>query len=246
MANKTCLILGSNSDLGEAIAYKFAKEGFDIQLAARKITDYQQRLSADISIKNDVKTFNLLFDGNEFENHMEFVKSLPMFPDVVVSVFGYLGDHNKALGNFNESLAIINNNYVAHVSILNILANIMEDDHAGTIIGISSVAGERGRGNNYIYGSAKAGFTAYLSGLRNRLSKSHVNIITVIPGYIDTKMISHLKTPSILTAQPSTVAKTIYIAYKRKKEKIYVLGIWKMITCIIKLIPEKIFKKLSL
>lgn len=242
---ETCLILGSNSDLGEAIAYKFAEEGYNIVLASRKITDYQSRLSTDLCIKKGIKATNVLFEGNELSNHSEFVDSLPVCPDIVISVFGYLGNHEYALNALEETLLIINSNYVAHVSILNIFANIMERRKKGTIIGISSVAGERGRGNNYIYGSAKAAFTQYLSGLRNRLSKSNVHVITVIPGYINTKMISHLKISPFLIVKPEIAAKSIFTAYMTKKNKIYISSIWRFIMYLIKIIPENIFKKIN-
>src|SRR5690606_12784913 len=116
----------------------------------------------------------------------------------------------------------------------------------GTIVGISSVAGERGRQSNYLYGSAKAGFTAYLSGLRNALFSDNVHVVTVLPGFVYTKMTENLNLPKLLTAQPSEVADAIYAAVQKKKNTIYVRWFWKWIMLIIKCIPEFIFKKLKL
>ena len=114
------------------------------------------------------------------------------------------------------------------------------------MIGISSVAGDRGRASNYIYGSAKSGLNAFLSGLRNRLYPYGINVMTVTPGYVNTKMTLGLKLPKSLTTSPTKVAYFIYKAYKEKKDVLYVLPIWKLIMIIIMMIPESIFKKMKL
>ncbi|MDD3877687.1 MAG: SDR family oxidoreductase [Bacteroidales bacterium] len=245
MINKTCLILGSNSDVGQATAYAFAKNGYDIILATRQISDYQKRLAADIALCNNVRTENVVFDGASHSNHKAFYESLSQKPDVVVSVFGYLGNHEKALTVFNETYTILDANLIGHISVLNIIADDMTKKRSGVIIGVSSVAGDRGRKSNYIYGCAKAGFTQYLSGLRGRMLEYNVHVISVIPGFINSKMIKGLKTPEKLTAQPEQVAKSIWRAFRKKKNVIYVLGLWRLIMFIIKMIPESIFKKLN-
>ncbi|MGB1318607.1 MAG: SDR family NAD(P)-dependent oxidoreductase, partial [Flavobacteriales bacterium] len=112
--------------------------------------------------------------------------------------------------------------------------------------GISSVAGERGRGTNYVYGSAKAGMTAYLDGLRNYLLPKGVHVVTVKPGYVDTKMKAGKPTPGIVTASPEQVAKAVFRGYKSKKNTIYVLWMWRWIMLIIRNIPEFIFKRMKL
>ncbi|HEY2727571.1 MAG TPA: SDR family NAD(P)-dependent oxidoreductase, partial [Parafilimonas sp.] len=116
----------------------------------------------------------------------------------------------------------------------------------GTIVGISSVAGERGRQSNYIYGSAKAGFTAYLSGLRNRLYHDNVHVLTVLPGFVNTKMTAELNLSPLLTASPEQVADAVETAIRKKKNVIYVKWFWKWIMKIIKNIPEGMFKKKKL
>jgi decaprenylphospho-beta-D-erythro-pentofuranosid-2-ulose 2-reductase len=148
--------------------------------------------------------------------------------------------------NFKAAQEIINTNYVGAVSILNVVANDFENRKRGTIVGISSVAGDRGRQSNYVYGSAKAGFTAFLSGLRNRLYHHGVHVLTVKPGFVKTQMIENLKTPAPITAIPKQVADRIFKAVRKKKDNIYVLPIWSMIMLVIKSIPEGIFKKLKL
>jgi short-subunit dehydrogenase len=161
-------------------------------------------------------------------------------------VFGYLGDQSKAETNWEEARRIIDTNYTGCVSILNVVAEAYAKKGAGTIVGISSVAGDRGRQSNYIYGSAKAGFTAYLSGLRNRLFKQKVNVITVKPGFVNTKMTAGLKLPPGLTAQPDQVAKRVGAAVSSGKSVVYVLPIWALVMLVIRCLPEFIFKRLKL
>ena len=156
------------------------------------------------------------------------------------------GNHIKAINDWKESERILATNYIGAVSILNIIANDFEKRKSGVIVGISSVAGDRGRMSNYLYGSAKAGLTAYLSGLRNRLFHSGVHVLTVKPGFVRTKMTEGLPLPVLVTADPEQVAKKIYAAIKRRKNTIYILPIWLLIMYIIRNIPEAIFKKMKL
>ncbi|MGF6848533.1 decaprenylphospho-beta-D-erythro-pentofuranosid-2-ulose 2-reductase [Chitinophaga sp. W3I9] len=241
----TLLILGAGSDMAIAIARKFASEKYDIQLAGRNIAALipQQQ---DLQVRYDVKATTHVFDAAGYQSHAAFYNDLPVPPDITICVFGYLGDQEKAQQNWQEAATIINSNYTGAVSILNIVAESYVARKQGTIVGISSVAGERGRQSNYIYGSAKAGFTAYLSGLRNRLFRSGVHVMSVQPGFVNTRMTQHLTLPPLLTAQPEAVATAVFKAVNRKKNVLYVKWHWRYIMLIIKLIPEGIFKKLSL
>ena len=128
----------------------------------------------------------------------------------------------------------------------NIIANDFEKRRSGFIVGISSVAGDRGRKSNYIYGSAKAGFSAYLSGLRNRLHSVHVQVLTVKPGFVRTKMTEGMDLPERLTAQPEEVAKDIFKAQQRGRDVLYAKGMWRWIMLVIKTIPEWLFKRMDL
>ena len=122
----------------------------------------------------------------------------------------------------------------------------MEARGSGTIIGVSSVAGERGRSTNYIYGSAKAGFTAFLSGLRNRLQKRGVLVLTVKPGFVRTRMTEGLTLPSWLTAAPEELAHAIRRAHRRRKIVIYYRPVWRLIMFLIRCIPERLFARMKL
>ena len=122
----------------------------------------------------------------------------------------------------------------------------MEARGSGAIIGISSVAGDRGRASNFIYGSAKAGFTAFLSGLRNALASKGVQVLTVKPGFVATQMTAGKDLPPRLTAQPAEVARAIVSAHKKGRDVIYVKPVWRIVMLVIRTIPERVFKRLPL
>jgi short-subunit dehydrogenase len=243
--SKNALILGATSDMALALARKFGSQGYSITLAARNLEKLKATQS-DIQIRQRVAVNIVQFDALDTKAHATFYSNLPVKPDVVICVFGLLGDQLKAQTDWNTCEEILMSNYVGAVSILNVAANDMEARRNGVIVGISSVAGERGRQSNYFYGSAKAGFTAYLSGLRNRLFKSNVHVLTVKPGFVKTRMIENMKTPAPLTALPGQVADDIYDAVTKRKNTIYTKSIWRPVMYVIKTIPEFVFKKLKL
>ena len=167
---------------------------------------------------------------NEFFNDLEGV----VFG--VICGIGFLGDQEKAMKDHQEAHKILTVNYNACVSLLNQAVNCIVG--GGFIIGISSVAGDRGRASNFIYGSAKAGFTAYLSGLRAYCSNKNIHVVTVKPGFVATKMTAHLALPKRLTASKEQVAQAIFKAQHGNKNIVYVKSIWRPIMFVIKHIPE--------
>lgn len=237
----TVLILGATSDMGVAIARKFAEEKYDIQLACRNPSDISS-LVADLRIRYQCRCEAYAFDAMDFSAHQQFYEALTPKPDIAICVFGYMNDNDIVINNQQETLKTIHTNYTGAVSILNIIGADFASAKKGVIVGISSVAGERGRQSNYIYGSAKAGFTAYLSGLRNKLFKDGVHVVTVLPGFVYTKMTADLQLPKLLTAKPEDVAASMYNAIQKKKNVVYIKWFWKWIMLIIKNIPEFIFK----
>lgn len=241
----TVLILGASSDIGFAIAKKFASEKYDVQLAGRSVEPLKAHQS-DLQVRHQINCTLHSFDAMDFSSHASFYDSLSPKPDVTIYVIGYMNDNEKVINDWNESLKTIQTNYSGAVSILNIVAADYAKKAKGTIVGISSVAGNRGRQSNYIYGSAKAAFTAYLSGLRNKLYHSGVHVMTVLPGFVNTKMTENLKLPAALTAQPEEVGEAVYNGVKKKKDVIYVKWFWKYIMKIITNIPETMFKKKKL
>jgi decaprenylphospho-beta-D-erythro-pentofuranosid-2-ulose 2-reductase len=241
----TALILGAASDMAIAIAEKIASKGFNIQLAARNVSRLEA-LQSDLAIKYTSRVSVHEFDALAYETHESFFVELEPKPDVSICVFGFLGENEKATEDWTEASKIINTNYTGAVSILNIIAKYYASQNEGVIVGISSVAGERGRQSNYFYGSAKAGFTAYLSGLRNRLYHRGVHVATIEPGFVYTRMTENMELPKMLTAKPEEVADAVYSAVANKKNIVFVKWYWRYIMMIIKNIPEFIFKKMKL
>jgi short-subunit dehydrogenase len=240
------LILGANSDMAQALARKFAQaERAHLTLASRDL-ELLAKQARDLEIRFQIKARPLYFDATDFPSHAGFYHSLAPKPDLVILAFGYLGDQKRAQEDFGEARRIISINFTGAVSILEIIAQDFEVRGHGGIIGISSVAGERGRQSNYIYGAAKGALSLYLGGLRNRLHPRGVRVLTVLPGFVATKMTEHLDLPEKLLATPAEVAEDVYRAYTRGKEKVYTKGLWKWIMWIIKAIPEKLFKRLKL
>jgi len=240
------LVLGANSDIARAVAAKFAqRERADLYLASRDLELLRKR-AKDLEIRYQIEAVPLRFEAQDYESHQEFYRSLQPKPDGVVVAFGYLGDQARAQENFQEARQILETNFLGAASILEIVAADFQQRGQGFIIGLSSPAGERGRKTIYFYGAAKAAFTVYLSGLRNRLFKHNVKVMTVLPGFVRTKMTQDLKLPERLLASPEEVAEDIYRGYKKGKDIVYTKWFWRWIMLIIKMIPEKIFKRLSL
>ena len=242
---KNVLILGATSDMAQAIAKKYAAEGWSLTLAARSL-ERLEPIAADLRVRSSAPILSLEFDATDFSNHRKFYESLETKPDVVLCAFGYMGDQMIARTDLEEIRRTISINFVGAASILAVVAEDFEQRGHGAIVGISSVAGDRGRQSNYVYGSAKAGFTAYLAGLRNRLAKSGVHVMTVKPGFCRTKMTEGLELPAALTASPEQVAVAVFQGLEKKRNTLYVLWMWRWVMLVIRHIPEVIFKKLSL
>ena len=239
------LIVGAKSDISRALARKYAENGYDLYLAARG-SEVLEDFGNDLKIRTRRSVQCLELDVLDFDSHQPFFESLRERPLGVISVAGYLGKQDAAQVDFSEAKRIIDTNFTGVVSILNVAANDFEQRQEGFIVGISSVAGDRGRKNNYLYGSSKAALTTYLSGLRNRLHTANVQVLTVKPGFVATKMTEGMNLPERLTAQPGEVAADIYRAQQKGKSVLYTKWIWRWIMLVIKAIPEWAFKKTSL
>ena len=239
------LILGAHSDMAEAVARRFAREGYTLTLAARRM-EALSALKKDLEIRQQADCTTVHFDALAFDSHAGFYAGLPKKPDVVLLAFGTMPENEAAIADFKLAQETIDANYSGAVSILNIIAVDFRQRGSGSIMAISSVAGQRGRQSNFIYGSAKAGLIAYLSGLRNWCFPSGVHVMTILPGFVATKLTDHLTLPPALTASPEEVAEAIFKALRRKKNVLHVKWFWKYIMVIICSIPEPIFKKLKL
>lgn len=242
---KYILILGAGSDIARPLAFLYAKAGYGIYLASRSY-DRLVRDANDINIRYGVDAKAFLFDAADINSHRTFYESLPQKPYGVICLAGALGSQQLSEKDFAEAKKVIDANYLGLVSILHIIAEDFEKRKEGFIVGVSSVAGERGRKSNYVYASAKAGFTIFLSGLRNRLHSSGVHVLTVHPGFVRTKMIEGRHTPDIITASPDKVANDIFSAQQKGKDFIYSKWFWRFIMLAFRSIPESLAKKLDL
>jgi hypothetical protein len=245
MSKPAVLILGGRSDIGRATAHAFAEQGHAIQLAARSASGLEAD-RADLAIRFGVTVTLHEFDALATETHVAFLDALPELPGIAVCVIGLLGDQATSERDPAVAVTVMRSNYEGPASILAHLANRFEARGSGTLVGISSVAGERGRASNYVYGSAKAGFTAFLSGLRNRLARKGVDVVTVLPGFVATQMTQGMNLPARLTAQPEEVSAAIVTAVSGRRDVIYVRPIWFFVMTAIRSIPERIFKRLSI
>jgi short-subunit dehydrogenase len=235
------LILGARSDIGRAIARHYAQNGCAIMLAARQVNSLEADRT-DLEVRYRIPVSLAEFDVNSDPDR--FFAALEPKPRTVVMVVGLLGLQTAAESDDALSVKIMQANYLGPARFLLAAARVMEP-RGGCIIGVSSVAGDRGRRSNFVYGSAKAGLTAFLSGLRSRLI-GKVHVITIKPGFVATKMTAGMKLPPILTAQPDEVAKAVFEAQAKGRDIVYVLPIWRLIMLIIRLFPEKVFKRLSI
>ena len=238
------LIVGAKSDIGGALAKQYALHGYNLYLAARGRQDLEpiaSGLRQEYGI--DVQTFEL--DILLFDTFHEFYRKLEPKPVGVISTVGYLGDQSLAEHNGSEAKKIIDTNFTGVALLLELVAEDLSLRKTGFIVGISSVAGERGRKTNYYYGSAKAGLSAFLSGLRNRLSRNGVQVLTVKLGFVRTRMTAGLKLPGALTLSAEDAAKRIFVEQQRQKDVVYISGLWRLVMLVIRCLPEKIFKRLD-
>lgn len=242
---KYVFIIGATSDIGMAIAEKYAGEGYDLLLGARN-TGRLVPLQSDLQIRFGIRCNLLELDLQQTTKLAGQWEALKRKPGISICVAGFMQDNDEVLRDTAASLQTIESNFTGPVLLLNRIALDYMEKRSGVIVGFSSVAGLRGRQSNFMYGSAKAGFIAYLSGLRNKLYHHQVHVLTVLPGFVYTKMTAHLKLPGLLTATPAQVASAVYKGITKKKNVVYVKWFWKWIMYIIRLIPEFLFKTKNL
>ncbi len=240
------IVLGSTSEVAQAFVEKALQAGekFERIYLFTSNKETTERFAKHIDVKFLQQCEIIELDLTKPINYSEFdsVSSSLLF-----CATGYLGEGtDEGLYDHKNTQLIIDINYSKLIPVINYFAQKFESRRSGTIIGLSSVAGERGRQSNFIYGSAKAAFTAYLSGLRNYLAEKKVHVLTIKPGFMATKMTDGLPLNPRLTATPKQAAECIYTAFKKQRNVAYVLPVWGVIMMIIRNIPEFVFKKLKL
>ena len=247
-ASKKILVLGATSGIAEATCRVWAAEGASLFLVARN-AEKLAAVAADLKVRGAHFVDTAVADLDDTEKHPELlahaINSLTGL-DVAYLAHGVLGDQTAAEADFTTAAAqILHTNLTAPVSLLTWLANYCVQRKSGVLAVISSVAGDRGRKSNYVYGASKAGLSAFLGGLRNRVDREGVTVLTIKPGPVKTAMTSSMK-GSEKFADVNAVAKSITAAIAAKKDTLYVPGKWQPIMFIIRNIPERLFKKLNL
>jgi len=249
---KYCLVIGANSDIAKAAIRELAKEGYSFYLASRDIENLD-RFAKDLKVHfPHIEVFTYKFDVCNLEDHKKFLQSLPAKPEGVIISVGYLTrDYNLKYLN-KELIPTINVNFLCPSHFVLIFVQYMLEEKNKKekwIVGISSVAGDRSRRTNFLYASAKSGFSQFLDGLRMFLESnedtSFIKIITVKPGFVRTKMTEKIEFPSFLAASPEEVAKDIVKAIKKRKKTVYTPWYWRIIMFFIKILPESILRKLK-
>ncbi len=241
------LIIGATSAIAHETAKCFAQDGAELFLVARS-AEKLKVIGDDLKVRGAKRIETFVLDVNDFDRHQEMIvaaiTSLNGL-DMVLIAHGTLADQEKCQRSVAETLQEFTTNCTSVISLLTILADYFEQQQRGCIAVISSAAGDRGRQSNYVYGAAKGAVSIFLGGLRNRLSKSGVAVVTLKPGFVDTPMTATLK-KGPLFASASVVGKGVYAAMKSCKEVVYLPWFWRYIMLIIKSIPEPVFKKMSL
>ena len=244
---KKILVIGATSAIAQHCARIWASKGNKLFLVSRN-EDKIRTIAADLKVRGaaDVTTYST--DLNNIEDHNKFIDTADLKfngIDIALIAHGTLSNQKSCQKSVAETLSELHTNAISTISLLTIIANRFEAKKEGVICVISSVAGDRGRASNYVYGSAKAMITSFTSGLRQRLNKSNVSVVTIKPGLIDTPMTSKFK-KGFFWVKPNTVAIKIVKAIQKKKTEVYIPNFWWIVMTVIKAVPNKIFKNLSL
>jgi short-subunit dehydrogenase len=239
-------VFGATSAIAGETAKRFAADRAEIVLIARDATRLDA-VAADLRARGAPKVETLTADLAVLEEHAGLVDktwNLLGGLDAVLIAHGTLGDQKESQSDVDLMLTEMRTNALSYMSLLTLLGNRFEAQGTGCIAVISSVAGDRGRASNYVYGSAKAAVTAFTSGLRARLSKRGVSVVTIKPGVVDTPMTAGIR-KGPLTASADKVGTRIYEAMLKGEDTVYTPWFWAPIMQIVRALPERLFKKLK-
>ncbi len=250
--NETAVIFGATSAVGQALSKIHAENGGSLILVGRN-ADRLETTAADLRTRGAPQVDCLVSDLDDFDAHEDLMQQISKKSSDIAKYYffyGTLPDQDACEASWEVSHKALTTNFLSAASLLTLIANKVEQEAKAlgnrSIVVVTSVAGDRGRQSNYVYGAAKGGLTLFLQGMRNRLYKSGCSVTTVKPGFIDTPMTSDIEKGGPLWATPEKVAGDIYKAAQKGKNEIYTPNFWMLIMLIIKNIPETIFKRLSL
>jgi short-subunit dehydrogenase len=245
---KKIVIIGATSAIAEATARLFAARGDALFLVARN-AKHLRAVAADLNVRGAMRAETAILDVADFAAHQAVLDAAERQLggiDIVLIAHGTLTDQAQCQTSVDALRREFDINAVGTMALLTLLANRLEAQRHGMLAVISSVAGDRGRQSNYVYGSAKAAVTAFLAGLRQRLAKANVDVLTIKPGFVDTPMTAGIANKGALWAQPEAIAAGIVKAIDRRRNIVYLPWFWRWIMLVIRHIPEPIFKKLKL
>ncbi len=243
---RTIVIFGATSAIAQDVAKLYALERAEFFLVAR----HSERLAIvakDLEVRGAARVETCTADLGDLATHDAIIEKIAhVFPrlDLVFVAHGHMGDAKAGEADASVAEEILRVNLISVVSLLTPLANRLEHQRQGTIAVIGSVAGDRGRQSNYLYGAAKSGLAAYLQGLRNRLFACGVHVLTIKPGYVDTPLVAHIP-KNALFATPERVARDIKHAIEKRRDILYTPWFWRFIMLIVKTVPECVFKRLK-
>ena len=243
---KKILIIGATSAIAEHCLKIWAQRGDLLYLVARN-EERLNKIAAKSKVLGATETFSYCMDLNNTERHIAMLDAVDEAMagiDTVLIAHGTLPNQKACEKSVKETFVEINTNALSTISLLTHISNRFEAKRKGTIAVISSVAGDRGRASNYVYGSAKAMVTTFTSGLRQRLQKYNVAVVTIKPGFVDTPMTAEFK-KGLLWAKPASVAATIIRAIDKRKDEVYVPSFWRLLMGFIRIMPVVVFKKLK-
>jgi short-subunit dehydrogenase len=246
--SETVLVIGAGSGIGRALLRQLAAEGARLVVAGRRAEE-MERLAADCRVRFGVEAAPESFDALDFDSHQAFIeRCASRFEggfDGVALCHGEMPDEADARADPHVARRMIDVNYTSAVSLLEAASRNLDQRRSGWILALGSVAGDRGRPGNAIYGSTKAALATYLSGLRSRMARNGIPVVTVKPGVVDTGMTWGL--PDLpLAAAPERVARDAMRGVRRDRAVVYSPWFWAIIMRVIRWIPDRIFKRLDL
>jgi decaprenylphospho-beta-D-erythro-pentofuranosid-2-ulose 2-reductase len=244
---KKVLILGATSAIAQATVRLLAARGAALYLVGRNAANLDA-VAKDAATRGASRVAQEALDLDDTAAHEALVERAAQSLgglDGALIAHGVLGEQKASERSWAEAQKVLHTNFLSAASLLTVLGNRFEAQKAGTLVVLSSVAGDRGRQSNYVYGASKGALTVFLQGLRNRLAPAGVAVVTVKPGFVDTPMTAHVA-KNKLFASPGQVARGILRAADGRKNEVYVPGFWGLIMFVIRAVPEGVFKRMKL